>query len=68
VDLGRLAQEFKLTGGQIANAVMSAASLAASRLEKESDTGQIAMADFEAGAKRELDGYAEADRNGRMGF
>ena len=38
VDLGRLAEEFKLTGGQIANAVLSAASLAASRLEADSDT------------------------------
>jgi hypothetical protein len=68
VDLGRLAQEFKLTGGQIANAVLTAASLAASRLQKETDTGQIAMADFEASARRELDGYAEADKNGRLGF
>ena len=68
VDLGRLAQEFKLTGGQIANAVMSAASLAASRLEGDSDMGQITMADFEAAARRESNGYAETGKNGRMGF
>jgi SpoVK/Ycf46/Vps4 family AAA+-type ATPase len=68
VDLGRLAQNFKLTGGQIANAVMSAASLAASRLEEDADTGQIAMADFEAAAQRELSGYAAEGSNGRLGF
>ncbi len=68
VDLGRLAQEFKLTGGQIANAVMSAASLAASRLKEDTDTGQIMMADFEAAAQREQNGYAEEGNNGRMGF
>ena len=68
VDLGRLAQNFKLTGSQIANAVMSAASLAASRLEADSDTGQITMADFEAAARRESNGYAEIGKNGRMGF
>ena len=68
VNLDRLAQEFKLTGGQIANAVLTAASLAASRLEAESDAGQITMADFEAAARRELNGYSEADRNNRLGF
>jgi len=67
-DLKRLAEEFKLTGGQIANAAMTAASLAASRLKADSDTGQITMADFEAAAQRELKGYAEADTNGKMGF
>ena len=66
--MGRLAQDFKLTGGQISNAVLSAASLAASRLEADSDTGQIAMADFEAAAQHELKGYAEADKSERMGF
>ena len=68
VDLGRLAQEFKLTGGQIANAVMSAASLAASRLQEDTDPGQIMMADFEAAAQREQNGYAEEGSNGRLGF
>ena len=68
VDLRRLAEEFGLTGGQIANAVLAAASLAASRLEADSDTGQIAMADFEAAAQRELRGYSEAEKSGRMGF
>ncbi len=68
VDLGRLAQEFKLTGGQIANAVLSAASLAASRLKGDADTGQITMADFEAAAQREQNGYAEDGGSRRMGF
>ena len=68
VDLGRLAGEFKLTGGQIANAVMSAASLAASRLQEDTDPGQIAMADFEAAAQRELSGYAAEGSNSRLGF
>jgi SpoVK/Ycf46/Vps4 family AAA+-type ATPase len=68
VDLDRLAQEFKLTGGQIANAVLSAASLAASRLKEDADTGQITMADFEAAAQREQNGYAEERIGGRMGF
>jgi hypothetical protein len=68
VDLGRLAGEFKLTGGQIANAVLSAASRAASRLEEDTDTGQMMMADFEAAAQRELNGYAAEGSNGRLGF
>ena len=68
VDLERLAGDFKLTGGQIANAVMTAASLAASRLEGDSATGQITMADFEAAARRELQGYKDAEENGQIGF
>jgi len=68
VDFARLAREFELTGGQIANAAMTAASLAASRLKADSDTGQITMADFEAAAQRELKGYSESDRSGRLGF
>ncbi|MBM3313079.1 ATP-binding protein, partial [candidate division WOR-3 bacterium] len=58
VDLAKLADEYKLTGGQIANAVLTAASLAAARLETDSASGQITMADFEAAASRELDGYS----------
>jgi hypothetical protein len=68
VNLGRLADEFKLTGGQIANAVLTAASLAASRLEADSANGQITMADFVAAARRELDGYSESEKKGRVGF
>ena len=68
VDLGRLAGEFKLTGGQIANAVLSAASRAASRLEEDTDTGQMMMADFEAAAQREQNGYAAEGSNRRLGF
>ena len=68
VDLGRLAEEFKLTGGQIVNAVLTAASLAASRLGAESDIGQITMADFEAAAQSEQNGYAEEGSNDRIGF
>jgi len=66
--LGRLAQDFTLTGGQIANAVMSAASLAASRLEEDTDTDQIMMADFEAAARREQNGYGAEGSNSRLGF
>jgi len=67
-DLVRLAEGFKLTGGQIANAAMTAASLAASRLEDDSSVGQITMADLEAGARRELQGYREADASAKVGF
>jgi len=49
VDFDRLAREFELAGGQIANAVLSAASLAASRLEEGSAEGQTTKADFQAG-------------------
>lgn len=68
VDLGRLAEDFKLTGGQIANAVLTAASLAASRIQKDTDTGQIMMADFEAAARSEQNGYAEEVSSSRLGF
>lgn len=68
VDLDRLAREFKLTGGQIANAALTAASLAASRMNGDSDAGEITMADFETAAGRELRGYVEAGRNSRLGF
>ncbi len=68
VDLRQLAENYKLTGGQIANAVLSAASLAASRMSGDSDTGRIAMADFEAAARRELDGYTEVEKRVRLGF
>lgn len=68
VDLVRLAQEYKLTGGQIANAVVTAASLAAARLENNASEGTITMADFEAAARREAKGWSAAERNGRLGF
>ena len=68
VDFGRLAQEFKLTGGQIANAVMTAAALAATRLESNPDRVEIAMADFEAGAKREVEGYDSVTAKEGFGF
>ncbi len=68
VDFDRLAKEHELTGGQIANAVLAAATLAASRLETDSDTAEITMADFEAAARRELAGYGEHGRTGRLGF
>lgn|GEM_PF-3209701 len=68
VDLGQLAEDFELTGGQIANAVSSAAALAASRLKGDTDVGQITMADFEAAARSEKDGYAEEGDGGRLGF
>jgi hypothetical protein len=68
VDLGRLAQEFKLTGGQIANAVLTAASLAAARLKGDAETGRITMADFQTAAQRELSGYAEEEARRRAGF
>jgi len=67
-DLRQLAEEFKLTGGQIANAAMTAASLAASRLEDDSGVGQITMADLQAGARRESQGYAGAEPNTKVGF
>jgi hypothetical protein len=68
VDIERLAKEFDLTGGQIANAVLTAASLAASRLEEGSTAGQIMMADFEAAAQREQNGYNGEGSNRRLGF
>jgi len=68
VDFAKLGTGFALTGGQIANAVLNAASAAASRLGADSANGQIAMADFEVAAQHELNGYAEADKNGRLGF
>ena len=66
--IAKLGSGFALAGGQIANAVLNAASDAASRMETDSATGQITMADFRDAAQRELRGYAEADENGRMGF
>jgi len=68
VDLDRLARNFELTGGQIANAALTAASLAASRLGADSSSGQITMADFEAGARREAAGYGEASKCAKLGF
>ncbi|MEO0078388.1 MAG: ATP-binding protein [candidate division WOR-3 bacterium] len=68
VDLDRLAEMFKLTGGQIANAVLTAASLAASRLEADSTEGLITMADFEAAVRRELQGCAGTSKGGQLGF
>jgi len=68
VDFDRLAHEFELTGGQIANAVLSAASLAASRLEEGSAEGEITMADFEAAAKQEARGCEAPAKSGRLGF
>ncbi|HDQ99494.1 MAG TPA: ATP-binding protein [candidate division WOR-3 bacterium] len=68
VDLDRLAQEYRLTGGQIANAVMTAAALAAARLDDGSEKTRITMADFEAGAKREARGYDAVTNGSKLGF
>ena len=68
VDLDRLGERFKLTGGQIANATLTAASLAAARLDNDEQNGQITMADFEAAAERERKGYVECEGDGRLGF
>jgi len=61
-DLKRLAEEFKLTGGQIANAVLPATSIAAARLAGGSADGQVTMADFETAAKQEVRGCEEPAR------
>ncbi|MBN2466456.1 ATP-binding protein [candidate division WOR-3 bacterium] len=68
VDLERLGEDFRLTGGQIANAALAAAALAAARLSEDGDAGRITMADFEAAARREAGGYAEEGDGRRFGF
>lgn len=68
VDLAQLAEKYKLTGGQLANMVMTAAALAAARMSDDGEDGEITMADFEAAAKREQVGYAERGTDARIGF
>lgn len=68
VDLDRLAEEYRLTGGQIANAVMTAAALAAARLDDGPEPVAITMADFEAGAKQEARGYDAVENGSKLGF
>jgi hypothetical protein len=68
VDLDRLAREFELTGGQIANAALNAASLAAARLDEDSAGEEITMTDFQVAALQELSGYMKAAESKRMGF
>jgi SpoVK/Ycf46/Vps4 family AAA+-type ATPase len=67
-DFDRLAAEFELTGGQIANAVMTAASLAAARINGDDDTTEITMADFRRAAEAEKRGFASVDGSRPMGF
>jgi hypothetical protein len=67
-DFDRLAAEFELTGGQIANAVMTAASLAASRINGDDDTTEITMTDFRRAAEAEKRGFGSAAGNRPMGF
>lgn len=52
VDIGRLAAEYALTGGQIANAALAAAARAAGRAD-DGPGRVITMADLEAGAAQE---------------
>jgi hypothetical protein len=67
VDFGRLGSGFALTGGQIANAVLAAASAAASRIGSESESGSISMEDLESAARQESIGCSETERE-KMGF
>jgi hypothetical protein len=55
VDFDRLGQEYELTGGQIANAALAAASAAAARLGDRVVEAAVSMADLEAAAECEQD-------------
>jgi hypothetical protein len=67
VDFGKLGSGFALTGGQIANAVLAAASAAASRIGLENGSGSISMADLESAARQESIGCSATERE-KMGF
>ena len=67
VDFGKLGSGFALTGGQIANAVLTAASGAAARMQSPKSPAAITMADLESAARHELVGCSSAER-GKMGY
>lgn len=69
VDLDRLADKFKMTGGQIANAVQVAAAMAAARIDGSGQDVRITIADLEAAARRESEGYSSGKpKRDRVGF
>jgi Rad3-related DNA helicase len=69
VDFGKLGSDYELTGGQIANAVIAAAALAAARIGDANAEVKITMADLENSAAVEYRG-CRPDETGKraMGF
>ena len=69
VDYGKLGRDYSLTGGQIANAVMTAAAMAAGRLSGGAKRTSITMDDLRAGAKQESEALTQTQvGRRRIGF